>query len=164
MLTVRTAPGIGSVFTVLLPASPAVPHTAASASAPPAQGARGGTILVVDDEPAVRTVAQRALEQEGYRVLVAGDGQEALDTLKVHPEVRAVVLDMAMPVLSGDMVAPMMRSLRPDLPLILSRGYSERDVMERFEQGVVAAFLEKPYRIAGLVSKVEDVLRGGRGD
>jgi PAS domain S-box-containing protein len=164
MLTVRTAPGIGSVFTVLLPASPAVPHTAASASAPPAQGARGGTILVVDDEPAVRTVAQRALEQEGYRVLVAGDGQEALDTLKVHPEVRAVVLDMAMPVLSGDMVAPMMRSLRPDLPLILSSGYSERDVMERFEQGVVAAFLEKPYRIAGLVSKVEDVLRGGRGD
>jgi two-component system cell cycle sensor histidine kinase/response regulator CckA len=120
--------------------------------------------LVVDDEPAVRTVAQRALEQEGYRVLVAGDGQEALDTLKVHPEVRAVVLDMAMPVLSGDMVAPMMRSLRPDLPLILSSGYSERDVMERFEQGVVAAFLEKPYRIAGPVSKVEDVLRGGRGD
>jgi CheY-like chemotaxis protein len=68
-----------------------------------------------------------------------------------------------MPVMSGDTVAPMLRALRPDVPLILSSGYSEYEATERFGQGVVAAFLQKPYRAAVLVAKVEEVLRIGRG-
>jgi PAS domain S-box-containing protein len=159
-LTLRTAPEKGSVFTVLLPAS----HDARRAEIPalsvPRRPATGiGTILFVDDEPALRTIAQRTLEWHGYGVLLAENGQQAIDVLAAHPEVRAVVLDLAMPVMSGDTAGPMMRSLRPDVPVILSSGYSEGDALERVGQGVVAGFLEKPYPSTGLVAKLEEVLR-----
>jgi len=56
---------------------------------------------------------------------LAENGQQAIAVLTEHPEVRAIVLDLAMPVMSGDTAGPMMRTLRPDMPLILSSGYSE---------------------------------------
>jgi PAS domain S-box-containing protein len=159
-LTLRTTPAKGSVFTVLLPASQDARRAETPTLALPGRTATGiGTILFVDDEPALRTVAQRTLEQHGYGVLLAENGQQALDVLAIHPEVRAVVLDLAMPVMSGDAAGPMMRSLRPDVPLILSSGYSKWDALERVGQGVVAAFLEKPYRSTVLVAKLEEVLR-----
>jgi PAS domain S-box-containing protein len=159
-LTLRTAPEKGSAFTVLLPASQDARRVGTPALALPGRTAAGiGTILFVDDEPALRTVAQRTLEQHGYGVLLAENGRQAIDVLAAHPEVRAVVLDLAMPVMSGDAAGPMMRSLRPDVPLILSSGYSEGDALERVGQGVVAAFLEKPYPSTVLVAKLEEVLR-----
>jgi two-component system, cell cycle sensor histidine kinase and response regulator CckA len=93
-------------------------------------------------------------------VLLAQNGQQAIDILAAHPEVSAVVLDLAMPVMSGDAAGPIMHSLRPDVPLILSSGYSERGALERIGQNVVAAFLEKPYLFSVLVAKLEEVLRG----
>jgi PAS domain S-box-containing protein len=159
-LTLRTAPEKGSVFTVLLPASQDARRADTPALAVPGRAATGiGTILFVDDEPALRTIAQRTLEWHGYGVLLAENGQQAIDVLAAHPEVRAVVLDLAMPVMSGDTAGPMMRSLRPDVPVILSSGYSEGDALERVGQGVVAGFLEKPYPSTGLVAKLEKVLR-----
>jgi len=159
-LTVRTAPEKGSVFTVLLPASPAARAAAIPTLTLPGTAGTGiGTILFVDDEPGLRNVAQRALEQHGYRVLLAENGQEAVTVLAAHPEVRAVVLDLAMPVMSGDTAARLLRSLRPDVPLILSSGYSEWDALRRVGPNVVAGFLEKPYQAAVLVAKVGDVLR-----
>jgi CheY-like chemotaxis protein len=159
-LTVRTAPEKGSVFSVLLPAGPAAPRVETPTPAAPEMVAPGiGTILFVDDEAALRSLAQRILEQQGYRALLAADGQEAITVLVAHPEVRAVVLDLAMPVMGGDTAGPMMRSLRPDLPLILSSGYSEWDALQRVGHDVAAAFLEKPYRADVLVAKVEQVLR-----
>jgi PAS domain S-box-containing protein len=159
-LTLRTAPEKGSVFTVLLPANQDARGVQTPAMALPGRTAAGiGTVLFVDDEPALRTVAQRTLEQHGYGVLLAENGQQAIDVLAAHPEVLAVVLDLAMPVMSGDTAGPKMRSLRPDVPLILSSGYSEGDALERVGQGVVAAFLEKPYGSTVLVAKLEEVLR-----
>jgi CheY-like chemotaxis protein len=118
-----------------------------------------GAILFVDDEPGLRTIAQWALEEHGYRVLLAENGQQAIAVLTEHPEVRAVVLDLAMPVMSGDTAGPIMRTLRPDVPLILSSGYSESGALERAGPDMVAGFLEKPYRAGMLVAKVEEVLR-----
>jgi CheY-like chemotaxis protein len=69
------------------------------------------------------------------------------------------VLDLAMPVMGGDRAAPIMRSLRPDVPLILSSGYSESVAREQVGPDVVAAFLEKPYQPSVLAAKVEEVLR-----
>jgi two-component system, cell cycle sensor histidine kinase and response regulator CckA len=159
-LTLRTAPEKGSVFTVLLPARQDAGGVETPVSPLPGKAATGtGTILFVDDEPALRTVAQQILEQHGYGVLLAENGQQGIDVLAAHPEVRAVVLDLAMPVMSGDTAGPMMRSLRPDVPLILSSGYSEWDALERVGHGVVAGFLEKPYRSVVLVAKLEEVLR-----
>jgi PAS domain S-box-containing protein len=159
-ITVQTAPQKGSVFTVLLPASEAAQRVEIPTVSLPGITAAGiGSILFVDDEPALRNIAQRALEQHGYNVLLAENGQEAIAVLAAHSEVRAVVLDLAMPVMSGGTAGPMMHSLRPDVPLILSSGYSESDAMQRVEPTTFAAFLEKPYQVAGLVAKVEQVLR-----
>jgi PAS domain S-box-containing protein len=162
-LSVRSAPGRGSVFTVFLPASQdkqqvhtrmlPVRQTDPSAA---------GTILFVDDEPAVRKIAQSTLERHGYSVLLAENGHQAIGVLAAHPEVEATVLDLAMPVMSGDTAGPLMNSLRPDVPLILSSGYSEGDALARVGPNVVAAFLEKPYSADVLVAKVEEVLRARR--
>ena len=163
-LTVRTAPQKGSTFTVLLPAA----ETSQLAEAPalpalPAAKPGTGTILMVDDEEALRKVAKRALEQHGYHVLVAENGQEGVRMLAEHPEVHCVILDLTMPVMSGDTAGPMMRSMRPDVPVILSSGYSEWDALLRIGPNVAAAFLDKPYAAATLVAKVEEVLQAAAG-
>ena len=158
-LTVRTAPDKGSVFTVFLPASRAARRVETPIPSMRERAAAGaGTVLFVDDEPGLRSIAQWTLEEHGYRVLLAENGQQGIAVLAAHPEVRAVVLDLAMPVMSGDTAGPMMRSLRPDVPVILSSGYSESGALERVGSEVVAGFLEKPYRADVLVAKVEEVL------
>jgi PAS domain S-box-containing protein len=157
---VRTTPEKGSLFTVLLPASQAARRPEIRTRPLPFIAETGvGSILFVDDDAALRTIAQRSLERRGYRVLLAENGQEAISTLTTHPEVRAVVLDLAMPVMGGDIAGPKMHSLRPDVPLILSSGYAESDALERIGQDVAAAFLEKPYRAEVLVAKIEEMLR-----
>ncbi len=145
------------MFTVLLPASHAVRRVETPTPSLPETTLIGGTILIVDDEPALRAVAQRTLEQREYHVLVAENGQQGIALLVAQPEVRAVML--AMPVMGGDTAGPMIRSLRPDVPVILSSGYSEWGALERVAQDVAVAFLEKPYRADVLVAKVEQVLR-----
>jgi PAS domain S-box-containing protein len=160
-ITVRTAPGQGSAFTVLLPASQANAQRV-DVITPPAAAKRAtgiGAILFVDDDPALRAFAQQALEEQGYRVLLAHNGRHAIGILTAHPEIRAVVLDLAMPVMGGDTAGPIMRSLRRDVPIILSSGYSESDALERIGEEAAAAFLEKPYRADVLVLKVEEALR-----
>jgi two-component system cell cycle sensor histidine kinase/response regulator CckA len=145
---------------VFLPASHAArPAETPTEVAPEIAAVGVGTILFVDDEPALRSLAQRTLEPLGYRVLPAADGREAIAVLKANPEVRAVVLDLAMPEMTGDIVGPILRSLRPDVPLILSSGYPASDVLERVGPGVAAAFLQKPYQAGMLAAKVDEVLR-----
>src|SRR5262249_23081513 len=118
-ITVQTAPQEGSVFTVLLPASEAARRVGTPpVSLPGATAVGAGAILFVDDEPALRNIALWALEQHGYKVLLAENGQQAIAVLAAHPEVRAVVLDLAMPIMSGDIAGPMMQALRPDVLLI----------------------------------------------
>lgn len=89
-------------------------------------------------------------------MLLATNGRRAIALLEAHPEVRAVV-DLATPVMGGDAAGPILHSLRPDVPLILSSGYSESFETERVGPGVVAAFLGTPYEPGALVVKVEDV-------
>ena len=82
-------------------------------SSPRTAQAGVGSILFVDDDAALRMIAQRALERHGYDVLLAENGREAISVLGDHPEVRAIVLDLAMPVMGGDIAGPMIRALRP---------------------------------------------------
>jgi CheY-like chemotaxis protein len=110
--------------------------------------------LVVDDEQTVRIFAQQALEHNGYRVLLAENGEEAIEVLAAHPEVVAVLLDLTMPDISGDEVARHLRSIRPSLPILLSSGYSETEARERFGAAEVTSFLEKPYRAVTLLEKL----------
>jgi two-component system cell cycle sensor histidine kinase/response regulator CckA len=118
------------------------------------------TILVVDHERLVRDLAQCVLERSGYQVLMAEDGQAAIDLAASHPEVGAVLLDLGMPVMGGETAAPILRAHCPGLALILSSGYGEDEVMERFSRGLLSGFLQKPYTAGALLAKVAEVLSG----
>ena len=127
------------------------------APAPRSAAAGAGAILFVDDDASLLAMAQQILEPHGYRVLLADNGRQAIAVLEAHREVRAVVLDLIM---GDDSAAPILHSMRPDVPLILSSGYSESYAVERVGAGVVRAFLDKPYQPDALVAKREQVLRG----
>jgi CheY-like chemotaxis protein len=156
-LTVRSAPGAGTTFTILLPAGGSA--IAAKELAPPEPVIRGsGLILVVDDDEGVRTLAARGLESFGYVVLTAENGKRGIEMLRANPEIRAVVLDLAMPVMSGETTASVIRTLRPDLPLILSSGYAEREAIGGFGGVPANGFLQKPYVVETLMKKVAEAL------
>jgi CheY-like chemotaxis protein len=156
-ISLQSTVGSGTMFTVLLPvgAETVQPEIANGSTSSRAIG----TILVVDDEPTVRGVAGRILRRGGYEVVVAENGLEAIDILATHPEIDAVVLDLAMPVMSGEQALPHLLQLRPALPIIFSSGYSEGEARRRFTTAGVRAFIQKPYQAAALVQTVNVCLQ-----
>src|SRR5262249_51145041 len=114
-LKVESTPGKGSIFKVLFPASGAL----AAPMERPARNkdlAGSGTILVIDDEEAVRKTARATLENYGYKVIVAEDGKEGIDLFaRLGAEIAAVLLDMTMPVMSGEEALIHLKQLRPDV-------------------------------------------------
>lgn len=160
-ITLRSDSGEGATFTVLLPvATHARLTTKAEYADQPANGT--GTVLVVDDEQTVRTVAKRALERRGYKILVAENGLQAIELLEEYPEIAAVLLDLAMPVMTGDKAAEQIHARWPGMPIILSSGYAEVEAKKQFSSEAVSAFLQKPYTADGLAAKVASVCRRAR--
>lgn len=164
LIQVDSAPGQGCMFRVLLPAAAApAPEPAKPADqqiAPELAGA--GTILVVDDESLVRQVAQQTLRRAGYEVLLAGNGQTALEIFRQRAaEITLVLLDMTMPVMSGEQTFIELKKIRPDVRIVLSSGFNQVEAIRRFEGQDLAGFLQKPYTAAALAEKVANVLAGG---
>ncbi len=156
-IELTTAPGLGTTMRVWFPRAPEAP--AAGAAAPASAAREGGAVLFVDDEPALRDLAVRTLRPAGYEALTAADGREALELLRARRgDVRVVVLDLTMPGLDADETLRALRSVRPNLPVILSSGYSESEASRRFAAGDLAGFLPKPYRPYQLLEKVRQAL------
>lgn len=117
------------------------------------------TILVVDDDPGLRNLARSGLRQRGYDVVLAEDGYRALELLRDDARaVDLVVLDLAMPGLPGERVLETLRRLRPDLPVIISSGYSSVESQTSWVAAGASAFVAKPYRIQDLALKLREVL------
>jgi two-component system cell cycle sensor histidine kinase/response regulator CckA len=158
---VRSEPGRGTTFTVLLPvpretrrAERVSGHTTVEYEP---QGA--GTVLVADDEEGVRSLAMSVLEDAGYTVELAGDGSEAIERLQdLGDQVRLVLLDLTMPILGGAEAATEIRRIRPDIPIIAMSGYGDIEVMQHFGQAGVDDFLPKPFTPDQLVAKVREAL------
>ena len=128
---------------------------------PPSQSASGGTVLVVDDEEPVRAVATAALERFGWEAITAKDGEEALELFRKDPSrVTAVLLDVTMPGMSGLEVLDRMRTIRPDVKIILSSGYEESDILRGEGARKADDFLAKPYRPAKLLRALRKVVDG----
>jgi signal transduction histidine kinase/ActR/RegA family two-component response regulator len=164
-LKVYSEPGHGSTFKLLLPLTQAdvVPDPWASRSATPWHGE--GTVLVIDDEPMVRDVADAILRRQGLTVVTAADGIEALQIFSADPDRFAVVLlDLTMPRQSGAETFRQIRDIRPDAAVILMSGYSEGEAGGRFEGKGLAGFLEKPFSTQGLSAAIERVLGTPAGD
>ncbi|HJZ58026.1 MAG TPA: MASE1 domain-containing protein [Gemmataceae bacterium] len=108
-------------------------------------------VLVVDDEDAVRRVAQMMLEQLGYSVLAAADGEQAVDLFSRNAgAVRVVILDLTMPQMGGPEVMAAIRQINPSVPVILCSGYTEDAIPESLARAGLTGFLQKPFSLADL--------------
>jgi CheY-like chemotaxis protein len=116
------------------------------------------TILVVEDGEAVRNLVCLMLVQNGYGVLEARDGREALRVCEAHPgPIQLVLTDLVMPNMKGAELAERLRHERPGLRILLMSGYTDGPVVQRLGRGPVA-FLPKPFTSVELVEKVRQVL------
>jgi PAS domain S-box-containing protein len=159
VLKVFSSPGQGTTFKVLLPVSAAVGTKPAAAIAV-SESSGHGTVLVVDDEPVVRKMAAHGLERFGYTVITAEDGREGLERFReLHSRLTLVILDMTMPVMSGEEALQEMRLIDARIPVVLSSGYSEVEAIGRFAGKGIAGFLQKPYTLTSLGEKVRKILR-----
>ncbi len=149
-IRVYSEPGKGSTFKVLLPAAEGTADTAAAL--PKDTELRGsGLILVIDDEEMVRSAARTVLERHGYSVITAEDGLRGVEVYRERADViRAVLLDMTMPVMPGTEAFRQIRNIRPDARVVLSSGYNEMEATRRFTAKGIAAFIQKPYTASAL--------------
>jgi CheY-like chemotaxis protein len=151
--------GGGSVFRIYLPVSAEVVPVSPQKTAELTELKGTGTILVVDDDILVRNMAKLMLTRLGYSVLEAKDGVEAVEVFQQHPSsIRCVLSDLTMPRMNGWETLEALRSLSPNIPVILSSGYDEAQVMAEDHPERPNAFLGKPYQIKGLGGIVSRVL------
>jgi CheY-like chemotaxis protein len=152
--------GLGSVFKIYLPVVAATVEVTmpATENTDPLRGTE--TVLLVEDEPAVRELASCVLREAGYVVLEAGHGLEALALMQAEPhrELHLVISDLVMPQMNGQEMVERLRALRPRLPVLFVSGYThdvltQRDMLDRDH-----AFLEKPFSPNRLLWKVRQTL------
>ncbi|MGF1550670.1 MAG: response regulator, partial [Sphingomonadaceae bacterium] len=160
----ESEPGEGTVFTIYLPV-----HEAAGEAAAPGPGEEAGeaerareiwgsgTILLVEDEAVVRTVAEQALTRQGYTVLTAESGEEALEILGRGDHVDLLVSDVVMPAMDGPTMVREARESRPDLKILFMSGYAEEQLRRSLDLDEVA-FLAKPFSVKQLAAAVGDAL------
>ena len=158
---VRSEPGSGTTFTVLLPVMRVSTVTPRDAEPPSPELERPGvgTIMVVDDEPAVRALSESILSEAGYGVVLAEDGIRAVEQVKAMGEcISLVVLDLTMPRLAGAETAREIRRILPNVPIVAMSGYGDVEVMERFSGAQIDDYLPKPFSPEQLVAKVGGAL------
>jgi len=158
-LTIRSETGRGTTFHVFFP----VAEGSAAPSAAPSEAQSGplrGTVLLVDDEEIITMAIAAMLETLGLQVLVAHDGVEALETFRRDPgRVDLVLMDLTMPRMDGRETFDVLHAEAPDLPVILSSGYDERESVLEFTGKGLAGFLQKPYTIRALAQAIGPALR-----
>ena len=156
-LRIYSEPGLGTTVNVLLPTTEQASEEE-TPLAEPAPGT-GQTVLVVEDEGALRQVTRRLLSRNGYQVLAAAGGQAALDLLASHRGLIAVLLtDVVMPKMQGREVAERVRALQPDTRVLYMSGYTAGLLSEQgvLEPGV--QLIEKPFTERGLLIKMNEIL------
>jgi CheY-like chemotaxis protein len=158
-IKVYSEPGRGTTFRLLFPASREHPVEAAP-PAPTAELPRGTTVLVVDDEAAVRAVARAMLERRGFRVLLAEDGEQAVSQFAgAAGTIDIVLLDLTMPRLDGEQTFRALRTIAPNVRVVLMSGYNQQDVTNQFVGKGLAGFIQKPFRASELYEAIARVVR-----
>ncbi|GAV20812.1 two-component system, sporulation sensor kinase C [Mariprofundus micogutta] len=156
-LTLNSELGRGSCFTVYLPAltkcEPVEPEKLTGEFV--VSVSLRGTVLVVDDEEAVRSVASRLLQHEGLQIITACDGEEAVELFRKHAdEIAFVLLDLTMPVMDGEQTFHALHGIRPDTPILLSSGFSAKEAVGRLQHFGLRGFVRKPYTRKALLEEV----------
>ena len=158
---VESTPGVGTTFAILLPH-----HGASEAELVPVTNSLAkqdlsgvGTVVLVEDEDAVRSFSARALRNKGYKVLEAPSGEAALELLSDQRDaVDLLITDVVMPRLDGPSLVREVRAGRPNLQVIFISGYTEDAFRKRLDRDAGIHFLPKPFSLKQLASKVKEVM------
>jgi CheY-like chemotaxis protein len=154
-MEIESRVGVGTVVRLFLPRAPAEPAVFEAARAPAAAGAIGGRVLLVDDDSGVREITGQMLRQCGFAVTEVASGQAALDALGRGEAYDLVVIDIAMPGLSGVETVARARRDRPGLPVLYITGYAETGGNPDADGETL---LKKPFRLHELQSAVRHAL------
>jgi PAS domain S-box-containing protein len=156
-LQLKSQPGHGTTFRVYLPVQPSISETEAPQTAASAPWQGSGTILLAEDEVQVKFIAKAMLETLGFNVLDAANGKEALELyLQNTSDITMVMTDMGMPVMNGYDLFYKLKQLNPQLPIIISSGFGEGDIISKIPSEEIAGLINKPYRF----EQLREVLRG----
>lgn len=118
-------------------------------------------VLVVDDEPEVRKLVAAMLARNGYRVVSADSGENAIRLFKNNPDTDLLLTDVVAPGMSGPMIADQIASLKPDIKVLFMSGYDGTQVVQRYVVEKGYSLLIKPFTMEQLERKVRAVLEGG---
>lgn len=149
---------MGTTVTALLPVTDKETSVARPPRRAPTTGG-GETVLVVEDEAAMREVTRRILHRNGYRVLLAANGHEAIDAVDSHPaHIDVLLTDVIMPQMLGKEVADRIRQVRPEVAVLFMSGYTQGvlDTQGVLEPGV--NLIEKPFSESSLLIKLREVI------
>ena len=144
------------------PAAPALdyrPLPASPGTVAPARWTGSGTVLVVDDDPSVRDAAARNLRRLGFTTMSASNGRAAIEVFQAHQdEITCVLLDRMMPKMDGIAAARELRSMVPDLCIIMMTGYNEQEAIAAIDPDLVNSALLKPFAIEQLREELRKCL------
>jgi CheY-like chemotaxis protein len=156
-LKVRSVPGRGTTFEVFFPRSARAPEAAPPASA--GGGRAAGTVLVAEDEAAIRALARTVLSRAGLGVIETRDGREAVEVFRQRrAEVGCVLLDLTMPRLSGMEALAEIRVIAPAVPVVVMSGFSLEELAGRFAGTPLIGIIQKPFRPDQLVDLMRKAL------
>jgi nitrogen-specific signal transduction histidine kinase len=158
-ISVDSTPGEGTTFVIILPHID-LDTQEESFAMRTASHVTSRRILICEDDALVRDVLLTATKRAGYDVLEAADGQEAIDVFRSNADsIDCVLLDFNMPKLNGEEVFKELRKIREDARVVLCSGFTEHEILSRFEGSGIAGFIQKPVRIDALLTKINAVIQ-----
>jgi signal transduction histidine kinase/ActR/RegA family two-component response regulator len=159
-VNVESEPGQGTAVRIYLPAAREAAKPVAATDPPGAAPGRGTeTVLLAEDDPAVGGLTRRLLEESGYRVIVASDGQRAVERLAENLDrIDLLLLDAVMPRKNGKEVAAEARRMKPGIKILLTSGYTAETLQVKDAAGECLSFIPKPASPANLLRKIREVL------
>jgi signal transduction histidine kinase len=162
-ISVESEPGKGSIFRIYLPQVSAPVDFTKSLPAPVEKSENFETVLVVEDEDIVRELVCEVLEEQGYNVICARDGVEALSVAgQFDGTIHLLVTDVIMPHMNGHELAVKLSALRPDMKVLYVSGYSDNDIGDHGVLDPRYELLQKPFTPQTLARKIRDVIREGK--
>jgi PAS domain S-box-containing protein len=159
-IKVYSEPGKGTTFKVLIPAS-GRPADLFNYVRHAGDWKGSGTVLLVDDEETVRGIGKEMLQELGFTAITANDGREAIEIFKAVSDIVLVLLDLTMPHMDGEQCFRELRQIRPDLKVIMTSGYNEQEVTQKFVGKGLAGFVQKPYSLSVLKEAIAPLVLSG---
>ena len=155
-IKVYSEPGKGTNFKILLPAS-GRPANIFNHVGYEDNWKGSGTVLLVDDEETIRGIGKDMLQEFGFTTITANDGREAVEIFKATPGISFVILDLTMPHMDGEQCFRELRQIKHDVKVIMSSGFSEHEVTQKFAGKGLAGFIQKPYKLSVLKEAIQKI-------